>query len=76
MDYLRIELEKIIDISDLEWKDIVSRFQIMNMSKGDLIHRSGEVFNECWYLKSGLARSFFYDVNGKDFTWCNGQVNL
>lgn len=69
MEYLRNELEKIIKIEDIEWKDIIAKFKTINKSKGDLIHRSGEIFNECWYLESGLARSFFNDANGKDFTW-------
>lgn len=69
MEYLRKELEKIVDINDLEWLDIINRFKTINKSKGDMIHRSGDIFKECWYLESGLARSFFNDANGKDFTW-------
>lgn len=28
-----------------------------------------EIFTQCCYLEQGLARSYFYDSNDKDFTW-------
>jgi CRP-like cAMP-binding protein len=34
-----------------------------------VVHYAGDIFSEIWYIKSGLARSYFIDNNGKDFTW-------
>lgn len=69
MEYLRKELEKSIDITDKEWKFIGSKFKPKFSQKGDIIHNAGDIFYEIWYIKSGLARSYFIDNNGKDFTW-------
>jgi len=69
MKYLRKELEKSIEITDEEWKFISSKFKPKSSKKGEVIHYAGEVFSEIWYIKSGLARSYFIDNNGKDFTW-------
>ena len=40
-----------------------------NISKGTTVHQAGKVFSEIWFIKSGLARSYFSDVNGKEHTW-------
>jgi len=69
MKYLRKELEKSIEITDEEWKFVSSKFKPKSSKKGEIIHYAGEIFSEIWYIKSGLARSYFIDNNGKDFTW-------
>ncbi len=67
--YLRKELEKSIDITDEEWEFIRSKFKQRSAKKGEIVHYAGDVFSDIWYIKSGLARSYFIDNNGKDFTW-------
>ena len=69
MKYLRQELEKSIEITEKEWDFIRSKFKSKSVKKGEIIHYAGDVFSEVWYIKSGLARSYFIDNNGKDFTW-------
>jgi len=69
MKYLRKMIEKFISVRDDEWKFIESKFEKRVMKKGDIVHNAGEIFGEFWFIKSGLARSYFTDVNGKDFTW-------
>jgi CRP-like cAMP-binding protein len=69
MKYLRKEFEKSIDIKDEEWNFISSKFKSKSCKKGEIIHNMGDIFNEIWYIKKGLARSYFVDNNGKDFTW-------
>jgi len=69
MNKLRKELEKSIDITDEEWEFISSKFKPKFSRKGEIIHNAGDIFSEVWYIKSGLARSYFIDKNGKDFTW-------
>jgi len=67
--YLKKELEKSIDITDEEWDFISSKFKSKSAKKGEIVHYVGDIFSEVWYIKSGLARSYFMDNNGKDFTW-------
>jgi len=69
MKYLRKELEKSIEITDEEWSYISSKFKPKSAKKGEIVHYAGDVFSDIWYIKSGLARSYFIDNNGKDFTW-------
>jgi len=67
--YLKKELEKSIEITDNEWEFISSKFKPKAAKKREVIHYAGDIFSEVWYIKSGLARSYFIDNNGKDFTW-------
>jgi len=69
MTYLKKELEKSIEITDEEWDFIRSKFKAKSAKKGEIVHHAGDIFSEVWYIKSGLARSYFIDNNGKDFTW-------
>lgn len=69
MNYLRAELEKSLNINDEEWDYICTKFKPKSAKKGEIVHYAGDVFLDIWYIKSGLARSYFIDNNGKDFTW-------
>ncbi len=69
MNYLRTELEKSIKITDEEWEVVRSKFKPKSAKKGEIVHYAGDIFSDIWYIKSGLARSYFIDNNGKDFTW-------
>ncbi len=69
MNYLRAELEKSIEITDEEWAVVRSKFKPKLAKKGEIVHYAGDVFSDIWYIKSKLARSYFIDNNGKDFTW-------
>ena len=69
MRYLRKMIEQYVDVLDDEWQDIVSQCVKRTLKKGDIVHHAGDVFSEIWLIKSGLARSYFTDMNGRDFTW-------
>ncbi len=69
MRYLRKLIEQFIIIDNEEWSYICSKFLKTAVKKGEIIHHAGEVFSEIWFIKSGLARSYFMDMNGKEFTW-------
>ncbi|VAW88596.1 cAMP-binding proteins - catabolite gene activator and regulatory subunit of cAMP-dependent protein kinases [hydrothermal vent metagenome] len=62
-------IEKFIMVDDEEWNYVCSKFTKLTVKKGEIVHHAGDVFNEIWFIKSGLARSYFIDMNGKDFTW-------
>jgi len=69
MRYLKKMIEHYICVQDDEWNFIESKFEKIEIKKGDIVHHAGDIFSEFWFIKSGLARSYFTDVNGKDFTW-------
>jgi len=66
---LKRELGKLIDIDDKTWNYISSKFKPKSAKKGDIVHHAGDICSDIWYIKSGLARSYFIDSSGKDFTW-------
>ena len=69
MNKLKEILSQSINITDEEWLVIQSKFTSKNAKKGEIIHHNGVIFDDIWYIKSGLARSYMIDQNGKDFTW-------
>lgn len=62
-------IEQLVPVTDAEWGEASNLFKVVAVKKGEVIHHAGDVFREIWFVKSGLARSYFTDVNGKDFTW-------
>ena len=66
---LRIELEKNINITNKEWDYVCSKFHSKTVKKGMITHYAGDIFSEVWYIRSGLARSYFISDTGKDLTW-------
>ncbi|RXE88690.1 MULTISPECIES: Crp/Fnr family transcriptional regulator [Pseudoalteromonas] len=69
MKYFRKMIEHYIPVNDDEWDYACGIFDIKHVKKGTTVHHAGEVFNEIWFIKSGLARSYLSDMNGKDHTW-------
>jgi CRP-like cAMP-binding protein len=69
MKYLKKLIENYIQIDNNEWDEIVTTFRKKVVKKGETISCDGYVFKDFYFIKSGLARSYFTDLNGKDFTW-------
>ncbi|MDK2596849.1 Crp/Fnr family transcriptional regulator [Pseudoalteromonas obscura] len=69
MKYFKKMIEHYIPINDDEWADACAIFDIKHVKKGTRVHHAGEVFSEIWFIKSGLARSYLNDMNGKEHTW-------
>ena len=69
MKYYRKMIEHFVPVTDKEWADAIKIFREVQVKKGTLIHRSGEIFSDIWFVENGLARSYFTDINGRDFTW-------
>jgi CRP-like cAMP-binding protein len=69
MKYFRKMIEHYIPVNDDEWADTCEILDIKHVKKGTTVHHAGDVFSEIWFIKSGLARSYFSDINGKDHTW-------
>lgn len=62
-------IEHFIPVNDEEWLQATKIFKKVSVKKGDIVHQAGKVFSDIWFVKSGLARSFFIDINGKEYTW-------
>ncbi len=69
MRYLRKMIEQYVDVLDDEWQDFANQCVKKTLKKGDIVHHAGDVFSDIWFIKSGLARSYFTDMKGRDFTW-------
>lgn len=69
MKYFRKMIEQFIKVDDDEWAYIGGKLKQIEVKKGEVIHYAGEVFSEIWFVKSGVSRSYFTDIHGKDFTW-------
>ena len=69
MKYLKKLITKHISIDEEEWNELTSKFKQVIIKKGTTISSAGDIFSDFYFIKSGLARSYFTDLNGKDFTW-------
>jgi CRP-like cAMP-binding protein len=69
MEGLRTRFEKIINITDEEWKQIKQLFTSVSFKRKTIIQRQGTVFDDFYYLESGTARSYFLDYDGTEITW-------
>ncbi|RXK13080.1 Crp/Fnr family transcriptional regulator [Halarcobacter mediterraneus] len=69
MRYLKKLITKHINIAENEWDELTSRFKKVEVKKGTIISNAGDIFSDFYFIKRGLARSYFTDINGKDFTW-------
>ena len=69
MRYLKKLITKHISIDEQEWNELTSKFEKVTTKKNTIISSAGDVFSDFYFIKSGLARSYFTDLNGKDFTW-------
>jgi len=69
MKYFKKLITKYISIDKKEWNELSSKFQQVSINKGTIISNAGDIFSDIYFIKSGLARSYFTDLNGKDFTW-------
>ncbi|TMN71927.1 Crp/Fnr family transcriptional regulator, partial [Pseudoalteromonas maricaloris] len=66
MKYFRKMIEQYIPVNDDEWSSACSILERIYIKKGTTVHCAGDVFSEIWFIKSGLARSYFIDMNGKE----------
>lgn len=69
MKYLKKLITKHISIDEQEWNELTSKFKQVTVKKGTIISSAGDIFSDFYFIKNGLACSYFTDLNGKDFTW-------
>ena len=69
MKYLKKLITQHIDVKNEEWCFLSKSFTKVHLKKGEIVSSAGDIFSDFYFIKSGLARSYFTDLNGKDFTW-------
>jgi CRP-like cAMP-binding protein len=67
---LRKELEYLgIEILDEEWKQVKNIFKKELYLENEMIHYAGDIMDRVYYITDGVAKSYFIDINGKEFIW-------
>ena len=69
MKYLRKMISHYVEVTDSEWEKVSKKCVKKTLKKGDIVHYAGDVFSEIWFIRNGLARSYFTDAKGRDYTW-------
>ncbi|MCF6442919.1 Crp/Fnr family transcriptional regulator [Pseudoalteromonas luteoviolacea] len=69
MRYFRKMIEQYVPLEGDDWTNACAIFDVKDVKKGTIVHYAGDIFSEIWLIKSGLARSFLTDLNGKEHTW-------
>ena len=74
MRNLRKMMEKFIFVDDEEWMYVCSKFTKITVKKGEIVHHAGNVFSDVWFIRNGLARSYFMDFAGLSPLIANRQL--
>ncbi len=69
MQTLKQNLEEIITISDAEWQEVSKLFKSRYFKKHEMIYQGGEIMDVVFYLSNGVAKSYIYDAEHKEFIW-------
>lgn len=65
---LQDHLLSIVDFSEDELCQIISNFKIRTLKKGSSLAKLGVVCNTLYFIEKGVARSYYYNREGKDIT--------
>jgi len=79
MNNLKEYTEKLVNISEEEWHEILKIFTLKRFKKGENIYDIGDTTNSFYYLSSGIARTYYINENYKEITWSvhrNSNENL
>ena len=69
MEKLKHFMQKIIDITDGEWRYIQSVITIKSFSKGENLNFLTKKPRQIAFILSGIVRSYIIEEDGKDYTW-------
>lgn len=68
MEYLKTAIDHISPISDFAWSEIAKATSVKKLNKGDNFLRVGENACNICFIKTGILREFYVDINGKETT--------
>ena len=67
MDFISYA-KSLLPFSDRELEFCRVRLQSLNFKEGEYVHQPGEIHRKLYFISQGIARSYFLDYNGIDFT--------
>jgi CRP-like cAMP-binding protein len=62
-------MQRYVELTDEKWSMIEPKLTIKRYEKGDTILNMGEVEESMRFLNRGLARAYFLDEEGREYTW-------
>ena len=63
------EIEKYIELSDVEKKIIILSLKLRKVKKGDIVLKQNESSNFLGFIDKGILRSYAKDESNNDITW-------
>ncbi len=61
-------INRFVIISPSDMQIIIEHFKTKDFSKGEKLHKKGNVCNRLFIIEKGMARSFFINEKGKDIS--------
>ena len=65
---LKTFVERYVAFDDTEWATLKNRLETVQYKKGEMIHGTHDIWQELYYIKSGLIRSYIISDTGKEAT--------
>ncbi len=62
-------MSRYLSVDDEVWSFVESKIKTRTIKKGEMITKMGDIYDRIYFIKSGLARAYTIDSDGKDFTW-------
>jgi CRP-like cAMP-binding protein len=62
-------MSSVMNLNELESSQINNLVRNVSYKKGEIITHEGDISKNMMFLKYGIVRSYFIDIDGRDFTW-------
>ena len=66
---LRSYLSDLVPLAEEDWMMLQGKVGVREFQEKELICRCGDVCDRLLFLHEGIVRSYFIDVEGREFTW-------
>jgi len=80
MPTLKAFVESYIQFTEAEWHVLENRLECTHYKKGEMIHSARDIWDELYYIKEGLIRSYLISDTGKETTrqlhFNNNKANI
>ncbi len=62
-------INQFVDFDADDWALLKNLSTVEHFAEGDIIHHSGSVFSNIYFITRGLVRAYIIDAEGRDYTW-------
>jgi len=77
---LKAFVESYMQFTEAEWQVLENRLECTHYKKGEMIHSARDIWDELYYIKEGLIRSYLFSDTGKETTrrlhFNNNKANI